>query len=223
MQQHNQPGCCYQGVHSHSHSFQAGAAGQPRTAAGPLQRFVPAVDLVTSHCSGNTACSLEPSPHAFALLFTAIIWSPDMKLCQCQCHHSGVISAHLHVSVFAACLFLPLQHLQVMNAKVATAHECKGRNWHGCCKHNHRKVRGGNISRHSSEWWHWHHLMSTVKVINHVSAGLSGCLCRSNSSGHSFCSMPSSFYCPPAWSQMPCLASITLMPGLSIRMYRSNS
>lgn len=107
------------------------------------------------------------------------------------------------------CLFLPLQHLQVMNAKVATAHECKGRNWHGCCNHYHTKVRGGNISRHSSEWWHWHHSMSTVKVIDHVSAGLSGCLCRSNSSGHSFCSMPSSFYCPPAWFQMPCLASIT--------------
>ncbi len=78
MQQHNQPGCCYQGVHSHSQGLQAGAAGQPRTAAGPLQRLVPAVDLVTSHCSGDTACILDVYPYAFALLLTAITMTVDM-------------------------------------------------------------------------------------------------------------------------------------------------
>ena len=79
MQQYNQPGCCYQGVHNQSRSLQAGAAGQPWTAAGSLQRLVPAINLVTSHCSGNTACILGFSPHACSLL-TAITLTVDMKL-----------------------------------------------------------------------------------------------------------------------------------------------
>ena len=79
MQQYNQPGCCYQGVHSQSRSLQAGAAGQPRIAAGSLQGLVPAIDLVTSHCSGNTACILHVSPHAFALLLAAVTLTIDMK------------------------------------------------------------------------------------------------------------------------------------------------
>jgi len=78
MQQHNQPGCCYQGVHSHSRGLQAGAAGQPRAAAGSIQRVVPAVDLVTSHCSGNAACILKASPDVFGVLLTVTTMTVDM-------------------------------------------------------------------------------------------------------------------------------------------------